>query len=291
MNVQLSYKIRSLILALISILLWSTLAITGVKLKNIPIFYLLSMAFFLGSFPILINLKKSFSHIPVFIFGSLAFFLYHFLLFYSFKLVNPVEANLINYLWPIILILLTPFFFKNFKIRWYHLLGALLSFSGCIALVKDKINQISIGSWIGYLMAFGAAITWPLYTLIKRKITDQVNLWQISGFCFGSAVLCFMTHKSIEPEVILTHSELFLILYLGIGPFGLAFYAWDYAVKYCDPRILGSLSYLTPLLSTFLLIFYNDRQTDNEIFVAMAFIFCGLCLGLMDLAGDHSNAE
>jgi len=40
---------------------------------------------------------------------------------------------------------------------------------------------------------------------------------------------------------------------------GGAFYAWDAALKRGDPRVIGALSYLTPLLSTVNLVLLGER--------------------------------
>ena len=41
---------------------------------------------------------------------------------------------------------------------------------------------------------------------------------------------------------------------LGIGPVGLAFYAWDIGMKQGDVRLLGVAAYAAPVLSTLLLV-------------------------------------
>ena len=62
---------------------------------------------------------------------------------------------------------------------------------------------------------------------------------------------------------------------LGLGPFGGAFYLWDYAVKNADIKLLGSISYFTPLLSTLLLVFLGHAQFTTAITLACIFIILG----------------
>jgi len=43
------------------------------------------------------------------------------------------------------------------------------------------------------------------------------------------------------------------VLALGLGPVGAAFVLWDRGMKHGDPRLLGTLAFATPVLSTLLL--------------------------------------
>ena len=70
---------------------------------------------------------------------------------------------------------------------------------------------------------------------------------------------------------------------LGLGPMGSAFFLWDKSLKEGDPRIVGSLSYLTPLLSTLWLIFVGDKQISVVSGLAMALLIFGSLIGSMDL--------
>jgi drug/metabolite transporter (DMT)-like permease len=71
---------------------------------------------------------------------------------------------------------------------------------------------------------------------------------------------------------------LFLVL-LGLGPMGLAFYTWDAALKRGDPRVIGSLAYLTPLLSTFNLVVAGGKTLTWATGAALALIMAGAVVG------------
>ena len=64
---------------------------------------------------------------------------------------------------------------------------------------------------------------------------------------------------------------------------GVAFLTWDIALKHGDPRSIGALAYLTPLLSTLLLMLFNDRAMTPQSFMAMCTIFAGAALGNIDV--------
>jgi drug/metabolite transporter (DMT)-like permease len=72
------------------------------------------------------------------------------------------------------------------------------------------------------------------------------------------------------------------IVALGIGPVGLAFYAWDIGMKRGDIRLLGAASYATPLLSTLLLVAVGYAQPTASLGLAALLIAGGGLLAAKD---------
>jgi hypothetical protein len=65
------------------------------------------------------------------------------------------------------------------------------------------------------------------------------------------------------------------ILGLGLGPVGIAFYAWDYGVKNGDIQVLGVSSYTAPLFSTLILIVFGYGEASIAIAAACLLITGG----------------
>lgn len=272
----------SLGLGLLTVFLWASLATFSNLLIHLPPFYQLGAAFMIGGLLSLRNPRQMFVGLRVFLWGTLGYFGYHFFLFYAFRFAPAVEANLINYLWPLLFVLLTPLFFPSMKLKPYHYFGGLLAVIGCVVLVSGKDLSFKFDSLKGYLLAFAAAWTWPIYSLGKKKL-PETSVWAIGGFCFGAGILCFLTHYLIEPRVVLQSRDAALILLMGLGPFGIAFYTWEKALRLGDPRHIGALTYLTPVLSTLGLIFFTGEELSGRTLGAMVLIIGGASSGLLDL--------
>ena len=272
---------HSFLFGSLAIVCWGSLATLGDMVNHLPPFYVLGLAFLVGSIPGWRKPQELFPDFKTSILGVLGYFGYHFFLFYSFRYAPVIEANLINYLWPMILVLLTPVFFQQQKLNWSHFMGAGLSAIGCAVLVWGKGVDLKADYMIGYLLALGAAITWPIYSLVKKKMGHSTTS-SVGGFCIGAGLLCLMTHGFIEPRVVLQWHDAWIIILIGIGPFGLAFYAWDKALANGDSRIVGALSYLTPVLSTLGLIFFAGHSLTLETGIAMILIIAGASSGLLD---------
>ena len=75
----------------------------------------------------------------------------------------------------------------------------------------------------------------------------------MAGFCAGTAALSAGMHVLTEPTVVPDAAAWAAVLALGLGPVGAAFVLWDRGMKRGDPRLLGTLAFATPVLSTLIL--------------------------------------
>ena len=273
---------RGNINGIITILLYSSLALFSIFTTNIPAFELTSMSFFVASFVGLVILRKQKVHvkelfkIPVkaWIIGISGLFGYHFFYFLAVKNAPTVEANLINYLWPLLIVIFSSFL-PNEKLRWFHILGAMLGLIGAFLLVS-KGGSFSFQTeymW-GYLFAVFAALIWSSYSVLSRTLS-HIPTFAVTGFCIVTSILSGICHFIFEITVIPNATEIFGILMLGLGPVGGAFYLWDYAVKNADIKLLGSISYFTPLLSTLLLVVLGYAEFTTAVTLACIFIIVG----------------
>lgn len=266
----------------LAIILWASLALFSILTTKIPAFELTSMAFFIASCIGLILLKKQKVHIKklfkispkVWIIGISGLFGYHFFYFLAIKNAPAVEANLLNYLWPLLIVLFSALL-PNEKLRWFHIIGASLGLLGAFFLVSrdGSFNFESQYLW-GYIFALIAAFTWSSYSVISRTLS-HVPTYAVTGFCIVTFILSSICHLIFENTVIPNTMELFGAFMLGLGPVGGAFYLWDYSVKNADIKLLGSISYFTPLLSTLLLVILGYANFTLAVSLACIFIILG----------------
>lgn len=267
----------SILAALGAILLWASLAMTSKLLAGIPPFYQLTIGFLVGALPVVTG-ARAFPPLKVLGLGVAGLFGYHLFLFTAFRLAPPVEANLINYLWPMVMVLMAPLFYVHAHLSRWHFVGAGLALLGVVLLMSFQRVSFTPATVAGYLSAAAAALTWPVYSLLKGR-TPQVELRTTGGICLVAALLSLATHLTLEVTPTPTEREWWLLLWMGVGPFGAAFYLWDFAIKKGDPRVIGALSYLTPVLSTVLLVFVAKQSASPATWVAMFLMTLGSLVG------------
>jgi len=270
--------------ALGAIALWATLASLGVSLRHIPPFLLTGIGLLIGSLlalPFVLRDQRAW-RIPAttLALGVYGLFGFHLLLFIALRHAPPVEANLVNYLWPLFMVVLAPLLLVGVRLRGVHVVAALLGFAGAaIAILGAGQNAAGQGGWSwGYLPALGSALIWASYSLLSQRVAAFPTA-AIGLFSLVSGLLSLLCHSMLEPSVLLSGHDWLLLALMGLGPLGAAFFLWDKALKGGDARQIGILSYLTPLGSTALLMLVSGRALSWSIGLAATMILGAAVLG------------
>jgi len=273
-----------------AVLMWATLALLTTLTGTVPPFQLVAMAFAiafllaLGAWlargqPILSVLRQP---PAVWALGIAGLFGYHFFYFLALRQAPAVEASLINYLWPLLIVLFSALL-PGERLRWFHVLGALAGLGGTVLLIAGGgAAGFAAAHWLGYLAAFACAFVWSGYSVLSRRF-GQVPTDAVGGFCGATAVLAVLCHLLFETTVWPEGVEWLAVLALGAGPVGAAFFVWDHGVKHGDIRALGAFAYAAPLLSTILLIVFGRGEASWRIAAACILITGGAALAAGDL--------
>lgn len=213
--------------------------------------------------------------------GIAGLFGYHFFYFVALQNAPAVEANLINYLWPLLIVLFSALL-PGERLRWFHGAGAIAGFIGAgLIMTKGQSFSFDPRYTTGYLAAFICALTWSSYSVLSRRF-GHIPTNAVGGFCGATAILAWLCHFLFEPTVWPIGWQWVAVLCLGLGPVGLAFFTWDYGVKHGDIRVLGAVSYTIPLLSTILLIVCGLAEATWAVWLACLLIVGGAFLAVMD---------
>lgn len=281
-------KSRASLWALGAIALWATLASLGLALRHLPPFFLTGVALLIGStlaLPFVVRNPQQWRiPLPTLALGVYGLFGFHFLLFIALRHAPAVEANLVNYLWPLFMVVLAPLLLRNVQLLGVHVAAALLGFAGAAIAILGASNANATGAvaaspWAwGYVPALGSALIWATYSLWTQRV-PAFSTAAVGLFGLVSGVLSLLCHWALEPAVTLQGQDWLLLLAMGLGPLGAAFFMWDKALKLGDARQIGILSYITPLASTALLMVVAGRPFSWSIVLAAAMIIAAALLG------------
>lgn len=259
--------------ALGAIALWAMLAALGVELAHVPPLMLTGLGLLIGSLVALpwskYDPRRWRAPLGTLALGVYGLFGFHFLLFLALRHAPPVEANLVNYLWPLLIVVLTPLFLPGTRLRAVHVGAALVGFVGA-ALAIGGGRGLDGLEW-GYLPALGSALIWSTFSLMTRRVKPFPTA-AVGGFCLTAGALSLAASVLLEPAIDLRRRDLLLITVMGLGPLGTAFFLWDKALKLGDPRTIGVLAFLTPLASTLILLTVRGQRPTVWVFLAAILI-------------------
>lgn len=264
--------------ALGAIALWGTLAALALRLASVPPFLLTGMALWVGA---LVGGRALLRRPPppaALALGVYGLFGFHFFLFLALRHAPPVEANLVNYLWPLLIVVLAPAIVPGISWSARHGIAALLGFAGAALLIAVGKGPLGGGESLGYAFAAISALIWSTYSLLTRRFAHFPTGY-VAWFCVASGLASLACHLAFEAPYRPRGDEWLILAALGIGPMGAAFYLWDLALKRGDPRVIGNLAYLTPLLSTLVLVATGGGSLTLTSFAATALILLGAWLG------------
>lgn len=279
-----------------AILLWAMLALFTDATGAIPPLQLTAMSFSIAFLIALLvwmvrgqNPLRRLSAPPAaWLLGVCGLFGYHAVYFLALKTAPVVDASLIAYLWPLLIVLFSAML-PGERLRWFHLAGALMGFTGAVLIVAGRgvtFDSLSLG----YFAAAACALIWSGYSVLNRRFST-VPTDVVGGFCLVTAVLAALSHGIFETTVWpLSASQWLAVIALGAGPVGGAFFLWDHGTKHGDIRILGAAAYLAPLLSTLVLIAAGAAPVTWPIVFACLLITGGAALAAKEMLRPSPSA-
>ena len=281
-------KLTAWLCAAGAIVLWASFATLVSHAPDVPPLLLTGLALCLGSMTCLHRVREWRVPPRTLAFGVTCLFVYNAGLIMAFRLAPIAEANLINYLWPLILVLLGTTVWRGIDCT-AKVAGALLGFGGCIVAITDGSGTVAFGNELdgslggkhlaGYALALLAAIVWAVYSLGARWL-PPFSSWAVGGFCLGAGLLAIASHFVIEPRYMPSGRDLAWVAAIGLGPLGISFVLWDYAMRHGNTAQIGILGYGTPVLSM-LCLALAGKVTGRDwsmIFLACSLIVAGVAL-------------
>lgn len=271
-----SAEIKGNILALCSILLWCFSGICMRKGAEVlqPLTYLglITGIGVLTAICIQFLQKKSIQllfqlPLKVIVAGFFGVTVYTFFLFMAFAMVDRDEIgliNLLNYFWPVWLVLLEIVFFRKKPRIMLLFLGLMLSLFGLVLAARPSSISLDTGNFIPHLMALSGGLFWAFYSILIRK-------WNIpreqsgTAFHFTVCTAASFLFAAISGEFFslpdLTGESIFWVVAGGVGPVGIAYYLWELGIKEGSVSLIASASYFIPIMSTLLIaVIFNESM-------------------------------
>lgn len=208
--------------------------------------------------------------------GFIGVFLYTFFLFEALKNLRAQEAFILNYLWPIMVVVFSTIILKEtFTLRKF--LGLFVSFIGVTIIFTQMDIPLDFSSLRGTLSAIGCALSYGLFSVLgkKREYDKYISMmfYYLFSSIFSSASLLIdpnFPHISI--------AQFIGILWLGVFTNGVAFVFWFLALKEGDTAKMSNIVFLTPFLSlVYIHLLLGERILMTSI-LGLIFILLGILI-------------
>ena len=275
---------RATALGAVAVLLWSALALLTVGAKRLPPFQLLGLTFAVaGGLGIILSIlrKKTLlavarAHPRALVLATAALAGYHFCYFIALRNAPAVDASLIAYLWPLLIVVLAGI--AHGGLRPAHLAGAALGLLGTWLVVSTRGALAFDSAYAtGYAAAAACALIWSAYSVANRRFADApVDVVTLA--CLATAGLGAVAHVLFEATIAPAPLEWLAVVLLGLGPVGAAFFLWDHGTKHGHLPLLGVFSYAAPVLSTLILVAAGDAEPTWRLLAAALLVAGGAAL-------------
>ena len=182
------------------------------------------------------------------------------------------QVNLLNYLWPVWIVLLSAVLIREKTRLLPTAAGVLLGFAGIVVargpaeLLRAPENPLPL------FLALLGGFLWACYSVLLRR-------WRIPAEQGGTAfhfTLCALMAAAVAairgewqnlPPI--GAEALFWILFGGIGPVGLAYHWWEIGVKRGHVPLISTLAYFIPIGSTLLIgLLFREAMGPGLLFGA-----------------------
>ena len=283
-------KLQATAIGFLAVIMWSMLGVLTASSGNVPPFLLNGLCFTASGIVAIIGIRIKNGSLEVLkqplqiiLFGTIGLFGFHFFYFTSLRNAPPVEANLINYTWPLLIVLFSSLL-PGERLRWFHLLGVTFGIIGAgLLLTEGLANPVNNRSVLGYGTAVLAALFWSSYSVLSRRFASTPTEI-VAIFCLATGILSIGCHLLFETTVWPASISQWLAVFgLAAFPVGLAFFVWDFGVKQGDIQVLGASAYMAPLLSTLFLILFGFGDLTWSVGFACLLITLGAMVAAKDL--------
>lgn len=279
----------SYLFVLLAAFLWGSTSAVGklllADLSNLQVLFFTNLFAFLGLFFIVLWQKKrtiilAYSKQDYFTFawmGFLGTFLYNFFFFSGLELLSAQEATILNYLWPILVVIFAAPILQERMTR-RKIFAITCSFFGIVIVItKGDFASMQFGNFLGVLSALFGAVVWGLFSVLGKK-QNYEGFTSMMFFYFFGAIFSLIAALLFSNISYLSLNQLAGLIWLGMFVQGLGFVFWFLALKYGDTAKMSNMIFLTPFLSLVYIYFLIGEKILLSSVIGLIIIILGILI-------------
>ncbi len=214
----------------------------------------------------------------VIILGLLGTYVYYLFLYLGYKEAKGLEVLVVQYTWPISVVLFSLFLLKE-RLTIRKTIAILLGFFGVmIVLTKGNLSDIHIDNFSVIMLVFLGASSFALFSVLSKKVhLEPIGVTAV--YFFSATVASLFSMFYFSSFAFPSSSEWFPILLNGIFLNGFSYLLWINALKITEASYLAPFVFITPILSAIYLILLFDEPIKLVYIVGL---ICVVIAGLVN---------
>ena len=197
--------------------------------------------------------------------------------FLGTKLSTAANGSLVTSATPAFVLLFAWILLRE-KITARRLLALLLATLGVIAVIDPRTAQLKPTLFLGNLSLLGAAMTWALYSVLVRKVTQNIEVLPFSLIAFLGGLPIVIPAGIWEFNTVgvgkISLGVAGGVLFLGIISTALAMILWNTAFTILDANVASLTFFAQPVVGTFLGWLFLGEQ------ISLLFVIGGILISL-----------
>ena len=208
--------------------------------------------------------------------GFIGTYLCYILLYFGYASAKGLEVLVLQYSWPIIMVIISIFYLKE-KINTRRWLSLLIGLAGvCIVLTKGNITTLHFENLKIDLVVIAAAFCIALFSVLSKKIEMEPYLLNSIYFTTGCGV-AFFSMLFFSTFQMPTSKNILPILVNGIFVNGISYILWIKGLRLANASYLAPFGFLTPIISAiYLIVFFHEPMLTPYIIGLAMVLLSGL---------------
>lgn len=281
---------KAFLFAIIAVLFWSTVGSAfKLTLKHINYLQMLLFASFVSIIALLIvifiqkkivlikNIKtKDIKNSALL--GFLNPFLFYIFLFKGYSLLLTQEAVVLNFTWPITMVLLSIPLLKQ-KVNIKSILAIIISFAGAIIIAtKGNVLQMKFSNITGVIIMLSSTVFWALYWILNVKGSREDLIKLFFNFIFGFIyilILNIVLSNINFPDIY----GLIGVIYIGLFEMSITYIFWLKALRYSSTTAkVSNLIFIAPFFSLIVISFVVGEKIMLSTIIGLVLIILGIAI-------------
>jgi len=207
--------------------------------------------------------------------------LFYLLLYYGYSIENGIAVLVIQYSWPLIIILLSVVLLKD-RLSGRQIIGVMVGFIAVIiTFTKGQITQLYVDNPTALLLVFSGAFCFALMSVFSRQYSIDPYISTVWLFIFSTltslVLLLSLSEMQLPPQ-----GALWPTLINGVLINGVSYILWFKAMNAGNSTKIASVVFLSPVLSVLWLVLLLSEPFEIAYIIGVMLVIISgvLCVGV-----------